>query len=152
MLDISKDQTCFCEQIHKGKFGLKIHDPNPKMTTWKGGIQLELTFKVKRVGVVLSSFNLLKLAKWVSDTTPSNIFPPIKTYSNLESSPKLWGRVPLNWLVERSKNLKDESFPIEIGIGAQIELPPKESVVRFWNCLSCLTIYGVMVFFVVLKW
>ena len=33
IFDISKDQTCSREQIHKGKFGPKIHDPNPKMAT-----------------------------------------------------------------------------------------------------------------------
>ena len=33
IFDISKDQTCSREQIHKGKFSPKIHDPNPKMAT-----------------------------------------------------------------------------------------------------------------------
>ena len=76
----------------------------------------------------------MNLAKWTSNTTPSNLFKPIFRDSNLECSPKLWGRVPLIWYY--FDDLKKERFPIDNGIGPEIELFLKERMTRFLYCPS----------------
>ena len=81
-------------------------------------------------------FNLVKLEKWDSDTTPSNIFDSIYRVSSLESCQKFWGIVPLNRLFERSRPVRDERLPKDTGIGPEIELFQKESLTRFLNTPS----------------
>ena len=78
------------------------------------------------------------MEKWTSNTTPFNIFDSINKFVSLESCPKFWGKVLLNRLYERFKNLKDVRFLIDSRIGSEIELFQKESINRFLNCPSSL--------------
>ena len=136
-----KVKSCLCEQSHKGNFSPKFHDSKSNWLSWKGGVQLLLTSKVSQFWDATSVFNLIELAKWISKTTPSNIFKPIFRDSNFESCPKLWVKVPLIWLLSRSKDIKDERFPIDDGIGPEIDLYPKERLARFLNCPSSIVNY-----------
>ena len=76
---------------------------------------------------------VVKLEKWTSDTTPSNIFDSIYKVSSLESYPKFWGKVSFNWLYKRSKYVKDDRFPKDTGFDPEIELFQRESCTSFLN-------------------
>ena len=71
-LEKSKIEILLCDFSQGGNERPKAHEPIPRVTTWNGGSQLALTFKVSEFEDNSKIINLLSLEKWYSVTMPVN--------------------------------------------------------------------------------
>ena len=79
---------------------------------------MEFTLKDKDVSNIDKIFSFESVVKCTSDMFPVKEVPPAPKFSKLDKSPRLVGRVPLiNVLRPRTKYLKDDKFPMDVGIG-----------------------------------
>ena len=79
---------------------------------------MEFTWKDKDVSYIAKPLNFESAVKCTSDMFPVKEVPPTPKNSKLDRSPRLFGRVPLiNGLPSRTKYLKDDKFPMDVGIG-----------------------------------
>ena len=101
---------------------------------------MELTLKVRDVEDMSKYFNFESLSKCTSDIVSAKELFPISKVCKFERSHRLLGRVPFNLFPYRDKEIKDDKFPRDEGIGPSKELYPSE---RPSKCLSCPKYSGI---------